>query len=601
MNKQRGITLIALVVTIIVLIILASISINLILGENGIIKKAQDAKEATHISEEKEMLQLSVVAAHNYETGSIDENSLRRELTNYTGGTDKYILTKNGNKHEVVFTDCGRKYTITEDGKIKLLGKQGEEDIPPVIENPDKIVGLIALEPTELYAKGGDVYAITAGGEVKKTNRVEGNVFDKLVISNETVLKANGVKTIGDNYFIDYDGKLYMWENSLPICINDVEGSSLNGRKVLEVYDDNGTTIVKDNNGKIYKIASNNNLPVCLSDEQNSPLNGKVITKVYNRGYYLDNAGKLYTTESCINDLEGSALNGIRVVDLYFAGAIIAKDENGRIYTWGNNDYGQLGNGSTENSDVPICISNMEGNALKGKKIVDVYGTYDNCVIAKDFAGKIYTWGRNYEGELGDGTTEIGSECYRNEPLCISDIEGSALKGKNIVKFCKTFNDSTSSIIVKDDSGKLYGWGANYDAQLGVGYGGGGSGISTPVCINDWEESAIYGTKIEDIISVQSMGFSTIVMAKDINGKVYAWGNGIIYGCVNDIENSELKDVQIQKILYSDAWIDEITWIEDEEMEEGGYEDYRAFAYYAMYFITDNYICIEDYWEEQSG
>ena len=42
-NKETGITLIALVVTIIVLIILAGVSINMLVGENGIITKAQEA------------------------------------------------------------------------------------------------------------------------------------------------------------------------------------------------------------------------------------------------------------------------------------------------------------------------------------------------------------------------------------------------------------------------------------------------------------------------------------------------------------------------------------------------------------------------------
>ncbi len=46
-NKQEGITLIALVVTIIVLIILAGVSISMIVGENGIITQAKTAKEET--------------------------------------------------------------------------------------------------------------------------------------------------------------------------------------------------------------------------------------------------------------------------------------------------------------------------------------------------------------------------------------------------------------------------------------------------------------------------------------------------------------------------------------------------------------------------
>ena len=45
-KNERGITLIALVVTIIVLIILATVSINMVAGENGLIKKAQQSKDA---------------------------------------------------------------------------------------------------------------------------------------------------------------------------------------------------------------------------------------------------------------------------------------------------------------------------------------------------------------------------------------------------------------------------------------------------------------------------------------------------------------------------------------------------------------------------
>ena len=47
MRKERGITLITLVITIIILIILAGVSINLVLGENGILSKAKEAKTQT--------------------------------------------------------------------------------------------------------------------------------------------------------------------------------------------------------------------------------------------------------------------------------------------------------------------------------------------------------------------------------------------------------------------------------------------------------------------------------------------------------------------------------------------------------------------------
>ena len=59
MKKETGITLVSLVVTIIILIILAGISINTLVGDNGIITKAQHAKENTLLAQEEEAKQLN--------------------------------------------------------------------------------------------------------------------------------------------------------------------------------------------------------------------------------------------------------------------------------------------------------------------------------------------------------------------------------------------------------------------------------------------------------------------------------------------------------------------------------------------------------------
>ena len=56
---ESGITLIALVVTIVVLLILAGITISLVFSENGVIKKVQEANENTEISQVREQLELA--------------------------------------------------------------------------------------------------------------------------------------------------------------------------------------------------------------------------------------------------------------------------------------------------------------------------------------------------------------------------------------------------------------------------------------------------------------------------------------------------------------------------------------------------------------
>ena len=67
MNKKmnaKGITLIALVITIVVLLILAGISINMVLGDNGIVSKANKAKTETEYAEKKEQVSTSIAEAY---------------------------------------------------------------------------------------------------------------------------------------------------------------------------------------------------------------------------------------------------------------------------------------------------------------------------------------------------------------------------------------------------------------------------------------------------------------------------------------------------------------------------------------------------------
>jgi predicted nuclease with TOPRIM domain len=74
MKKEIGVTLVSLVVTIIILIILAGISINTLVGDNGVITKAQQAKENTLLAQEEEAKQLNQLYSQlNYVEGNVGE------------------------------------------------------------------------------------------------------------------------------------------------------------------------------------------------------------------------------------------------------------------------------------------------------------------------------------------------------------------------------------------------------------------------------------------------------------------------------------------------------------------------------------------------
>lgn len=113
-KNKNGITLMALVVTIIILLILAGISIGMLSGDNSIIKQAGNAKTQTDIAQEKEILeQATVVAMGKSKYGDIDETYFTNELEK-----NNATVSKSGSKYKVTFTS-GRQYTVDQDGNAK--------------------------------------------------------------------------------------------------------------------------------------------------------------------------------------------------------------------------------------------------------------------------------------------------------------------------------------------------------------------------------------------------------------------------------------------------------------------------------------------------
>ena len=116
LKRNKGITLIALVVTIIVLLILAGISINMLTGENGILNRAAEAKEKTGVAQTEETVKLSVTDALTRGTGSLTDENLKAAL-NSNIGAGKYEISGDATSGWTV-TVNGKEYKIDSTGKI---------------------------------------------------------------------------------------------------------------------------------------------------------------------------------------------------------------------------------------------------------------------------------------------------------------------------------------------------------------------------------------------------------------------------------------------------------------------------------------------------
>lgn len=117
-NTEKGITLIALVITIIVLLILAGVSIAMLTGENGILTRATDSKTQTIVADEKEAIGLAYngVIAENKGRGEVTAEKLKLELSR-NGRTD--VIDVTGENPITIEFNSGRSYEIDTNGNIK--------------------------------------------------------------------------------------------------------------------------------------------------------------------------------------------------------------------------------------------------------------------------------------------------------------------------------------------------------------------------------------------------------------------------------------------------------------------------------------------------
>ena len=124
-KNQKGVTLIALVITIIVLLILAGVSIAMLTGENGLLTKASGAKEKTRIAEIAEYVQLGIASAY---ANSVDPNdgtafnigSIATEVTSSSGK----ITTGSG--QNLTLVDGSTTYTIVLASGLRSIDKNAD-------------------------------------------------------------------------------------------------------------------------------------------------------------------------------------------------------------------------------------------------------------------------------------------------------------------------------------------------------------------------------------------------------------------------------------------------------------------------------------------
>ncbi|MBU7007948.1 S-layer homology domain-containing protein [Phosphitispora fastidiosa] len=167
----------------------------------------------------------------------------------------------------------------------------------------------------------------------------------------------------------------------------------------------------------------------------------------------------------------------------YYHAAAIKND--GTVWAWGSNMYGQLGNGTTNNSPVPVKVMN-----LTGVRVISRGGSH---TIALKNDGTVWAWGSNECGQLGDGTTTNSLVPVMVEGLAgIVDVAGGAYH----------------TAALKSD-GTVWTWGSNRMGQLGDG-----TTADSPV--------PVMVSGLSGVTSLASGEHHAVALKSD--GTVWSWG-----------------------------------------------------------------------------
>jgi alpha-tubulin suppressor-like RCC1 family protein len=203
---------------------------------------------------------------------------------------------------------------------------------------------------------------------------------------------------------------------------------------------------------------------------------------------YLGQLGDGTTTASLVpKQILSSSLSEVIAITAGYYHSLALKSD-GTVWTWGKNSNGQLGDGTTTNILVPKQV-------LSGV-IAIAAGAFYSLALKSD--GTVWGWGYNSDGELGDGTTTAS--------LVPKQILSSSFSGVIAIA-----TGTYHSMALKSD-GTVLAWGSNSNGQLG-------DGATTDSLV----PKQISSSSLSGVNAIAAGAYHSLALKSD--GKVWAWGN----------------------------------------------------------------------------
>ena len=451
LKENKGITLIALVITIIVLLILAGITIGLVTGDNGILTQAQNAKNMTEKASEEEKIQMAVMGSSLTDNGYADvleTDSLTNELESQFGENGYSILEENGDGSFLIAVN-DRKYYINDDktvinsDNIIEIGADKFANFRDDVNAGNTYEGKVVLltEDVDLQSQEWEPIGFMASNTDTKNPEIEGNKAFKGIFDggNHTIknLKVSSTENKFNGLFsFVIDGTIR----------NITIGTKGENDEVSEVSGSSGAGVV----GYLYGFKGN--ISNCINYANT---NGAGIARSIAGQHTIYNCKNYGSINS--NSTAGGIIGGSNGIDWQqFANV------SNKIINCGN--YGEVVSTSATASSAGITgffkgdVSNCcnKGLISGGIDVGGIVGglaggfTIENCYNTKNVKGEKQIGGILGGSNYLEGISNI-KNCYSIGEIrgtsYVGDIEGYPenrvdIEIKDNIINCKTKNDT---------------------------------------------------------------------------------------------------------------------------------------------------------------
>ena len=204
------------------------------------------------------------------------------------------------------------------------------------------------------------------------------------------------------------------------------------------------------------------------------------------------------------NSVTHNSLAGVTAISAGWNHFVVLK-EDGTVWTWGLNNYGQLGDGTNTDRRLAVQVINAGDSSFLSEVIAVAAGDYHTLALRSD--GTVWAWGRNEFGQLGNNAGGWGR--FSNRAVQVMAHTDPAFLG-NIIAISAGHEHSVALSL----DGTVWTWGDNFFGQLGDG-----SNHESHLPVRVVAASTDF---LEEISAISAAHEHTLAL--DIHGRLFAWG-----------------------------------------------------------------------------